>query len=180
MEYREGNEAYYLESKKNLKSTKISFEVVAKTPSLLFPAVTDYQQEYYNTLIERIDECQISIKYLFSLPFTEEEILQISKRNPQQALSVLSQWQKYSNGYPKIELRYFRMKNSSSFCVGDKETTVLVLEPQRGAKTFENTEDPRFHNLFNSFYEKSEKNHDKAISEIRAKIRRSDNISYIM
>lgn len=180
MRVREGDGAYYLEAKKILENTKNFFGVVAKTPSLFFPPVKDYQLEYYNTLIKRIDEGQVSMKYMFSLPYTEEEIVRISRQNPQQALDVLSQWQKYSNGYPKIDLRYFRMKNSVSFCVGDKETTALISTPKRGAATFENTEEPKYQNFLNSLHEKSKKNHDKIISEIKAKLSVTGQVSYIM
>lgn len=170
MKFREGNEAYYLESGKNLENTQIFWGVVAKTPTLIFPPVKDYQQKYYDILIKRIEEGNVSMKYLFSLEYTEQEILQISKQDPQQALGILSQWQKYSHNYPNLDLRYFKMKNSSSFCMGDSRTTVLVTEPKRACLILDESEDSQYQDMFNSFYEKSENNNDEMISRIRAKL----------
>jgi hypothetical protein len=169
MGFDRGMNAYYLRAKEILEESKV-FKVLAKTPSLFLVSqrLYDYQRLYFDKLVERLQNDDILIQYVFSLPLTRKELLEIGKKNIQDALKSLEEWRKYSN-HQKIDLRYVKRVNPFSCCIGDKKTTVLLVYPsgERAAITFYNEENPYYMEVFNELFNTAEKNHESVIRRIK-------------
>ncbi len=160
--------SYYLEAKRILKNSK-TLKVVAKTPTLFITSQRkkDYQKKYYDELMRSLKR-NIRIEYLFSLPFTTEELLSEDKKT---AFKDLSEWSAFSK-HPKINIRFLKTRNPFSCVIGDRETAVLIVyaNGKRGCLTVSNNV-TAFHNkAFSQLFRSASNKHGPAIKEIKKSI----------
>lgn len=167
-----GEKAYYNEAAKILKKSSI-FRVLAKTPTLFISSQRQkpHQKAYYKELMRAISSGRISVEYVFSLPLTKAEILNISKSNATQALNDLNEWSRFAK-HPKVDLKYIPDKNPFSCVIGDKYTAILAVYPngQRGCLTVSNKMMPFYLESFKQIFKEASKNHKSIIAEIRRAI----------
>jgi hypothetical protein len=129
-EFMVGREAYYNIAEKLLKDSRI-FYVYCKTPTIFMSSqrVYEEQRRFYQTFLEVLKR-DIDIKYVFSLPLVKDDILDVAKKNRQEALSILDEWNEVSEN-PKIQLRFIEEKNPFSFLVYDEKTIFLAVYPDK-------------------------------------------------
>lgn len=160
-----GKAAYYREAARILGAS-VTFRVLAKTPSLFITSQrrAPYQRAYYKRLIRALDSRKVTIKYLFSLPLTRDELLRESRRT---ALRDLRAWQKFSTD-PKISLRFIERPNPFSCVIGDRQTAVLLRYPKRGCALLANGS--YYLRAFERLFETASSNHISAIAKIKRAI----------
>lgn len=171
-EFRIGREAYYDMAREFLKGSGI-FYVYCKTPTIFMSSqrVYEEQRRFYQIFLEALKR-DIDIKYVFSLSFVKEDILNMAKKDRQEALSILDEWNEVSEN-PKVQLRFIEGKNPFSFLVYDKKTIFLALYPdrnKRGIIIFDNKEVPFFREFFDQVFAKALSNNKRAIEDIKGLI----------
>ncbi|MFQ5648192.1 MAG: hypothetical protein ACE5FW_03060 [Candidatus Aenigmatarchaeota archaeon] len=166
--FTKGKEAYYNEAAKILESSS-TFKALAKTPTLFISSQRrlPHQKAYYKKLMEAIESGGVAMEYIFSLPLTQEEILNIASSDQRQALSDLGAWDKFSN-HPKIDLRYMEGRNPFSCVIGDKHTAVLFVYPggERGCMTVLNERVPFYMEVFSQLFKGASRDNRSAIARV--------------
>ncbi len=155
-----------------LKDSRI-FYVYCKTPSIFMSSqrVYEEQKRFYQIFLEALKR-DIDIRYVFSLSFVKEDILDVAGKGRQEALSILGEWNEVSEN-PKIQLRFIEGKNPFSFLVYDEKTISLALYPdrnKRGIIIFDNKEVPFFREFFDQVFAKASNNNKKVIEDIKGLI----------
>lgn len=130
--------------------------------------VHEEQRRFYQIFLEVLKR-DIDIRYVFSLSFVKEDILNVAKKSRGEALSILDEWNEVSEN-PRIQLRFIEEKNPFSFLVYDEKTIFLALYPdknRRGIIIFDNKEVPFFREFFDQVFAKASNNNKKAIEDIK-------------
>jgi len=167
--FRKGRNWYYDEATKIVQKTK-TFKILAKTPTLFLSSqrIFDYQKKYYTTLMKRIEKSDVHIQYLFSLPFTKDEIINRARKDMTTTVSDLEKWLSFSN-HKYINLRYIEAHNTFSCVIGDTNTAVLMIYPsgERGCIVVSNDSVPFYTESFNELFKNAKSDHQYIIEEIK-------------
>ncbi|MBI4895741.1 MAG: hypothetical protein HY831_04585 [Candidatus Aenigmarchaeota archaeon] len=168
-----GSEAYYNEATRLLKTSK-TFICLAKTPTAFLSSqrTKPWQFEFYDAFKDTIqNRDDIKIRYIFSLPLTKEELVKTAKLNKEQSLDDLNAWLVLSKD-SRVDFSTIEYTAPFSFIIGDHETALLLIYPngERACLVLSNKEVPYYLEYFNQLAEKSNKNNDKIISEIKKHI----------
>jgi len=144
-EFKIGREVYYDTAGKLLEDSNI-FYVYCKTPTIFMSSqrVHEEQRRFHKKFFTELKR-DIDIRYVFSLPYVEEDILNVAKKDKREALSILKEWKDVSKS-SRIKLKFIEEKNPFSFLVYDKKTVFLAVYPnnKRGIIIFDNKEVPFF------------------------------------
>lgn len=170
-QFLKGNKAYYEMAAMLLKGSKV-FRVYCKTPTIFMSSqrVTAEQKAFYETFKKELQR-DIDVRYVFSLPYVQEDILQVAKKDKNEALSILKEWESVSMN-PKIGLRFVEERNPFSFLVFDKKAVFLAVYPnkERGVIVFDNEEVPFFREFFDQAFLAASDNLKQARQEIKREI----------
>lgn len=176
-----GNESFYRKAIEIVKESKF-FRGAAKTPVLILPSerTTKERKEYYDALIKRIRERNTEdnffyVKYLFSLPRTEEAIIEEVRKNGKSAWEeIKKEWMELANNWTKVELRYVDHEDFISCIIGDHHTLIGWKggEDKRIiAITYLTNEMSFYKDVFDEIHQKGSNAHKEAIEKIEKKLK---------
>ncbi|PKP56742.1 MAG: hypothetical protein CVT89_05670 [Candidatus Altiarchaeales archaeon HGW-Altiarchaeales-2] len=121
-----GNEAFYKKAIIIVNETYF-FGGAAKTPALILPSerATKERKEYYEALMKKIKEGEIFVEYLFSLPRTEEAIIEYVRKNGRNGWEEIKKdWMGLVDRCANVALRYVEHDDFISCIIGDHHTLI--------------------------------------------------------
>jgi len=121
-----GDEAFYNKAIIIVNETYF-FGGATKTPALILPSerATKERKEYYEALMKKIKEGEIFVEYLFSLPRTEEAIIEYVKKNGRGGWEdIKKNWIELVDRWATVALRYVEHDDFISCIIGDHHTLI--------------------------------------------------------
>ena len=168
-----GNEAFYKKAIIIVNETYF-FRGAAKTPALILPSerAGKERKEYYNALIEKINKGEINVEYLFSLPRTEEAIIEYVRKNGKNGWEEIKKdWDELVDA--TVSLRYIEHDDFISCIIGDHHTLI----GWKGGKdkkiigiTYMTNGMSFYKNLFDEIFATGSNAHLEAIQSIEEKL----------
>lgn len=167
-EFISGRKSYYEKAGEFLKDSG-KFYVYCKTPTIFMSSqrVHEEQRKFFEIFNEVIKK-NVDIRYVFSLPLVKEDVLAVAKKDRQEAMSILDEWDRMLEN-EKVKLRFTEEKNPYSFLVYDNKTIFLAIYPnkERGIIIFDNKEVPFFRDSFEQIFDIASGDNKQAIDNIR-------------
>ncbi len=172
-----GNEHFYKKAIQIVNESKV-FRGAAKTPALILPSERESpeRKEYCDALMKKIKGGNIKVKYLFSLPRTEEEIITgTNASGVEQWEEIRREWQELIR-YKNVDLRWVDHDDFISCIIGNHHTLIgwKGLEDRKiSAITYLNNEMCFYKDSFDMIFEKASNDNEKAINRIENKLKES-------
>lgn len=173
MKFLRGPAAFYAEATRILDASP-TFWCIAKTPTALLSTQREHAwklaffEHFENALEHRND---LVIKYIFSLPLTQQEILASAKADSGQAHRDLDRWLRLSKD-PRIELRTIPWAAPFSCIIGDAETALLLVYPnqERACLVTDNAEVPFYREYFMQLLATADPDNERIVAALRKQI----------
>ncbi len=172
-----GNEAFYKRAISIVNETYF-FGGAAKTPALIIPSerATKERKEYYEVLMKKIKEDKIFVEYLFSLPRTEDVIIEYVKKNGKNGWEEIKKsWMELTSHWETVALRYVEHDDFISCIIGDhhtligwkgdKDKRIIGITYMTNGMSF-------YRSLFDKIFETGSNAHLEAIERIEEKLKK--------
>lgn len=176
VEEESGNEAFYKKAVDIVNETYF-FGGAAKTPALILPSEreTKERKEYYDALMKKIKKDEIFVEYLFSLPRTEEAIIEYVKKKGKKGWEEIKKnWMGLVSRWATVALRYVEHEDFISCIIGDHHTLI----GWKGNKdkriigiTYMTDGMPFYRDVFDEIFKTGSNAHLEAIQSIEKKLK---------